>query len=247
MIGSQAEFKRAGFVSVWIGTFESVEDAEAYFGIPDEIGVYLPAEAFAADFGLGNFPPETLEVNFEQVPPRLVGELLRDATFAASFLDQAIEAAVHKGIDQGQGVALLYDFDYRLNSAKRDVVGPLRFIGAFPFVRVAPRANLQPVHEVAQEMACPAGRVLFVLGALSGARTKRQRERGGEAGHMTAREYCEYLLTCRGDDTLAVLRELGLRRSEEVGSIMFALVKKGLVRCNGSDSESDFNGLFVLD
>ena len=88
---------------------------------------------------------------------------------------------------------------------------------------------------------------LFVLGALSGARTKRQRERGGEAGHMTAREYCEYLLTCRGDDTPAVLRELGLRRSEEVGRIMFALVKKGLVRCNESDSESDFNGLFVLD
>jgi hypothetical protein len=27
--GSQAEFKRAGFVSLWIGTFASVEDAEA--------------------------------------------------------------------------------------------------------------------------------------------------------------------------------------------------------------------------
>jgi uncharacterized repeat protein (TIGR04138 family) len=247
MIGSQAEFKRAGFVSIWIGTFESVEDAEAYFGIPDEIGVYLPAEAFADDFSLGNFPPETLEVNFEQVPPRPVRELLRDATFAASFFDQAIEAAVLQGIDQGQGVALLYNFDYRLNSAWRDAVGPLRFIGAFPFIRFSPHENLQPAHEVAQEMACSTGTVLFVLGALSGARAKRQRERGVEAGHMTAREYCEYLLTCRGDDTPAVLRELGLRRSEEVGRIMFALVKKGLVRCNESDSESDFNGLFVLD
>jgi uncharacterized repeat protein (TIGR04138 family) len=247
MSGSQAKFKRAGFVSLWVGTFASVEDAEAYFGIPDEIGVYLPAEAFAGDFGLDNFPPETLEVNFEQVSPRPLGELLRDATFAASFLDGAVEAAARQGIDQAQGVALLYDFDYRLNLARRDLAGPLRFIGAFPFVRVVPGANLQPLYEVAQEMGWPAGRVLFVISALSGARTKRQRERGGDAGHMTARDYCEYLLSCRGDDTPAVLRELGLQRSEDVGRVVFALVKKGLVRRQESDAESDFEGLFVLD
>ena len=141
-IGSQAAFKRAGYVSVWIGTFESVEDAEAYFGIPDEIGVYLPAQAFADDFSLGNFPPDTLEVNFEQVLPRPIMELLRDATFAGSFLDLAIEAAARQGIGQGQGVALLYDFDYRLNSTRRDAVGTLQFIGAFPFVRCLPHGQL---------------------------------------------------------------------------------------------------------
>jgi uncharacterized repeat protein (TIGR04138 family) len=245
--GGQAAFKRPGFVSLWVGTFASVEEAEAYFGIPDEIGVYLPPEAFAGDFGLGNFPPWALEVNFEQVLPRPLRELLRDATFAASFLDQAVEAAAQQGIDHAQGVALLYDFDYRLNSARRDVAGPLRFIGAFPFIRIAPGANLQPVHEVAQELGCPAGRVLFVLGALSGARQQRKRERGGEAGHVTAREYCAYLLSCRGDDTAAVLRELGLRRSEDVGQVMFALVNKGVVRRQESDRESDFEGLFVLE
>jgi uncharacterized repeat protein (TIGR04138 family) len=247
MTGSQAAFKRTGFVSLWVGTFASVENAETYFGIPDEIGVYLPPEAFAADFALGNFPPDTLEVNFEQVSPRPLGELLRDATFAASFLDRAIEAAARQGIDQAQGVALLYDFDYRLHAARRDVAGPLRFIGTFPFIRVALRANLPPVHEVAQELGCPVARVLFVLGALSGARTERQRQRGGEAGHTTAKECCEYLLRCRGDDTPAVLRDLGLRRSEDVGRVIFALVKKGLVRRQESDLESDFEGLFVLD
>jgi uncharacterized repeat protein (TIGR04138 family) len=245
--GSQAQFKRAGFVSLWAGTFGSIEEAEAYFGIPDEIGVYLPPEAFAGDFSLGNFPPETLEVNFEQVSPRPLRELLRDATFAASFLDEAVETAARQGVDQAQGVALLYHFDYRLNSARRDVVGPMRFIGAFPFVGVGRSANLQPVYEAAQEMGCPAARVLFVLGAFTSARAKRERERGGEAGHITAREYCEYLLSCRGDETPAVLRELGLRRSEEVGRVMFALVKKGLVRRQESDAESDFEGLFVLD
>src|SRR5215218_4504498 len=109
MNGPGAGCRREGFVSLWVGTFASVEAAEAYFGIPDEIGVYLPPEAFATDFGLGDFPPETLEVNFEHVAPRP----LRDATFSASFLDQAVEAGTRQGISDAQGVALLYDFDDR--------------------------------------------------------------------------------------------------------------------------------------
>jgi hypothetical protein len=91
--GVQAEYGRGGFVSLWAGTFASVEEAEEYFGIPDEIGVSLPPEAFAVEFGLGSFPAETLEVNFEQERPRPLSDLLQDATFAASFFDQAVAAA----------------------------------------------------------------------------------------------------------------------------------------------------------
>jgi hypothetical protein len=138
--GGQAEFRRAGFISLWAGTFASVEEAETYFGIPDEIGVYLPPEAFARDFGLGNFPPETLEVNFEQVTPRPLAELLREATFADSFLDQALEAARRKGIEEVQGIALLYDFDYQLKSGWRETAGPLQLIGTFLYVQVTPGA-----------------------------------------------------------------------------------------------------------
>jgi len=245
--GSPGAFARTGFVSLWAGRFPSVEDAEAYFGIPDEIGVYLPAEAFSRDFDLGHFPSENLEVNFERRLPRPLRELLQDATFAGSFLDQAVAAAVEQGIDQAQGVALVYDFDYRLKAGRCDEAGPLRFVGAFPYVQLSPKANLQPVYEVAQELGCPPATVLFVLGALAGAATKRRRERGSDAGPLTARDYCEYLLTCRGDDTPAVLRELGLRRSEDVGRVMFAAVNKGLARRHESDRESDFEGLFVLD
>jgi uncharacterized repeat protein (TIGR04138 family) len=104
------------------------------------------------------------------------------------------------------------------------------------------------VYEIAREVGCPAGGVLFVLGALSDARKEHfQRERGSDAGHLKAQEFCEYLLRCRGDDTLAVMRELGLRRSEDVGSIVFRLVTKGLVCRQESDLESDFNELFVVD
>jgi uncharacterized repeat protein (TIGR04138 family) len=251
--GSPGELERAGFVSLWVGRFASVEEAEAYFGIPDEIGVCLPAEAFARDFGLGNFPPEKLEANFEQLTPRPVRELLQDATFAGSFLDRAVEAAVQQGISEAQGVALLYDFDYRRKPERCDEAGPVRFIAAFPYVRLLPEAPPRPVggpdaaFEVAAELGYPRATVLFVLWALSGAATKHRRERGSDPEPLGAREYCEYLLSCRGEDTRAVLRELGLRRSEDVGRILFALINKGLARRHESDKESDFDGLFVLE
>lgn len=127
-----------GVVSMWVGTFPSLEAAEAYFGIPDEIGVYLPPEGFAADLGLSDVPPERLEVNFSQLSLRPINQLLADATFAASFIVPAVEAAVRLGIEEAQGVALLYDFDYTAQLGYHEAAGPLRFIGRFPFAREGP-------------------------------------------------------------------------------------------------------------
>lgn len=129
-----ADCRRKGFVSLWVGAFPSVEVAEAYFGIPDEIGVYLPFERFARDLGLEDLLPECLEVNFEQRSPRPLVDLLQDATFSAEFLDQAVAAASQQGIQAAQGIALLYDFDYQANPDWQHAVGPLRFIGSFRFV-----------------------------------------------------------------------------------------------------------------
>lgn len=126
--------QRQGFVSLWIGEFASVEAAEAYFGIPDEIGVYLPPEAFAKDLGLEELPSERLEVNFEQVLDRPLRQLLQDATFSSTFIEQALTAASEQGIPTAQGIALLYDFDYQTAPDWQRKVGPLQFIGSFPFV-----------------------------------------------------------------------------------------------------------------
>jgi hypothetical protein len=145
MSGQGMECRRSGFVSVWVGTFPSVEAAKAYFGIPDETGVYLPPEVFARDLGLDDLPPENLEVNFEQVAPRPLRALLQDATFSASFIDQAVEAAGRQGIQEAQGIALLYDFDYQAKPAWRSAVGPLRFIGSFPFVGAPAAGKTNPV------------------------------------------------------------------------------------------------------
>jgi uncharacterized repeat protein (TIGR04138 family) len=237
--------KRDGFVSLWTGNFASVADAEAYFGIPDEIGVSLPAEAFAADFALGDFPQEFLEVNFEQVEPRPLQDLLWDATYSVSFLDQAVLAAARQGVEKAQGIALLFDFDYRLNTERRDAAGVLRFIGVFPYVQVAKRDKLQPLLDIAREIGCPDGAMLFVFLAFAAARTKLEEVRGA-TGHITAKQFCEQLLRSRGDDTPVILREFGLRRSEDVGRIVFALVNKGMLRVSEGELEGDFAGLFNL-
>jgi hypothetical protein len=85
---------------------------------------------------LGNFPSENLEVNFERLTPRPLRELLQDATFAGSFVEQAVQAAAEQGVPQSQGVALLYDFDYRRKTGRCDAAGPLRFLGAFHYVKL---------------------------------------------------------------------------------------------------------------
>jgi hypothetical protein len=134
------EFRKEGSVSIWIGTFPSVEAAEVYFGIPDEIGVYLPPIDFANDLGLDELPAECLEVNFERISRRPIEELLNDATFSRSFRDHAIEAARQHSISRAQGIALLYDFDYQATPDWKPSVGPLTFVGVFAFVR-APGAD----------------------------------------------------------------------------------------------------------
>jgi hypothetical protein len=61
MSGERGNCRRKGFVSLWIGAF--LEDAGAYFGIPDEIGVCLPSERFAKNLGLDDIPGECLGGN----------------------------------------------------------------------------------------------------------------------------------------------------------------------------------------
>jgi uncharacterized repeat protein (TIGR04138 family) len=247
MTDHPVNFRRNGFVSFWIGTFPSVEAAEAYFGIPDEIGAYLPPEAFAADCGLGDFPPQNLEVNFEQVEPRPLRELLEDAPFSASFLDEALEAASRQGIHEAQGVALLYDFDCRAQFARQSEAGPVRFVGTFPFLRILGPGSLQPFFNVAARTGYSRGAVLFVSGAAHNLSKKRRSEGGGQGGHVSGGELCEYILTCRGKDTADTLRAFGLLRSEDIGRIVFGLVNAEIVRRQESDSESDFQGLFALE
>jgi hypothetical protein len=240
------QYGRTGFVSIWVGTFPSIESAEEYFGIPDEIGVYLPPEAFASELGLGDFPPDILEVNFEQVEPRPVEELLESVSFAESFMVKAIAAAQEAGISEAQGVALLFDFDYRLKPDWKQVAGPLRFVGTFPYVRFSAQANLESFRELADQIGYPVEALLFVCVTLSGLSKTRREEQREKVGPFSAKEYCDYLLTCSGESSTAILREFGLGTSEHVGRVVSELIAAKTVRWPGV-REVDFEGLFALE
>src|SRR5207248_5111239 len=86
-----------------------------------------------------DLPAECLEVNFEQISPRPLRELLQGATFSASFIDEAVAAAGRQDIQAAQGIALLYDFDYEAALGWQRAAGPLQFVGSFPFAGTAPR------------------------------------------------------------------------------------------------------------
>ena len=58
-----------------------MESAEAYFGIPDETGVYLPLEGFASDLGVDATSLGSLEVNLDKTSPHPLDQLLKDAAF----------------------------------------------------------------------------------------------------------------------------------------------------------------------
>jgi uncharacterized repeat protein (TIGR04138 family) len=64
---------------------------------------------------------------------------------------------------------------------------------------------------------------------------------------VSAREFCDYFLVSRGDDTAAILRAYNLRRSEDVGRVVFGLVTAGLAGRQETDSEADFRGLFEFE
>jgi hypothetical protein len=135
MDGQAVGCRRKGFISLWVGTFPSVEAAELYFGNSDEIGVYLPAEGFARELGVDLHLLNALEVNFEQTSPRPLRELLNDATFPGEFCDAAAGAANRMGISMAQGIPRVYDFDYEAKPDWQNATGPLTFIGTFPFHR----------------------------------------------------------------------------------------------------------------
>jgi hypothetical protein len=253
---------RAGQVSLWVGRFGSSDKAEAFFAEGSD-GEGIKPSIFAREWGLGFYPPHCLEIHFEQTSDLPLAALLQEATFSASFIDAAVAAATRQGIGEAQGIALLYDFDYQSRPGSLGVVGPMRFIGTFAFDRGALQAKF---HTLAEKAGSSVTAVLFVLAAFGECR--RQRHEQGQAGHVSAAQFCEYLVKAGAADTAAILRclpsrfaaelparetparllcRLGLPRSDDVGRVVFGLVNAGVLTCQESESEADFHGLFLLE
>ncbi len=162
-------------VSIWVGAFPSIDDAEAYF-FKDAGDGSAGRCRFANDFALDAFDPACVEIRFERPTPRPIEQLLEDCTFSESFAADALAAAKALGIREAQGVALIYYADYGANSVVRAEAGPLKFLGSFPFAdtsssegEASPRAEDVPYFQVAAALGYPSPAVFLVAEPLGGA------------------------------------------------------------------------------
>lgn len=68
---------------------------------------------------------------------------------------------------------------------------------------------------------------------------------------MTGQELCiglrDYAVDCFGVLALTVLEQWGIRRTEDFGRIVFAMIDAGFLRKTAEDSLEDFVGVFEFD
>jgi uncharacterized repeat protein (TIGR04138 family) len=104
--------------------------------------------------------------------------------------------------------------------------------------------------EVAEASGYGVDAVLFVSAALNYTLSHVRRE---EQEHVTAKDVCagfrEYVRMYFNDAAEAVdlLSEWGLRGSDDVGRIVFAMVETGQAKSADGDRPEDFAGVFTLD
>jgi hypothetical protein len=135
------DFEKPGVVSVWLGRFASRTAFGAYLEERYEAeGDATPLNRFAADFRLG-VPPRYFydhdfqEAEFRASGPAPIGDLLAPFSGAGSFLSAAAAAARAAGVSEANAAILLYDFHYDPAVSPVAPAGPVRFLGAFPYMR----------------------------------------------------------------------------------------------------------------
>lgn len=78
----------------------------------------------------------------------------------------------------------------------------------------------------------------------------RDSEVGGSR-HVTGQELCiglrDYAVDCYGLMARTVLEHWGVRRTEDFGRMVFALIDAGLLRKTEEDTIEDFAGVFEFD
>ena len=233
-------YRRLGCVSIWAGSFGSVDAAEWYFGVPGPDGRLPPPYSFIEDFALPPFSPECLEINFTQAAPRSLRALLESTSFSSSYIEAACAEGDRLGIDAAQGVALLFNFDYAACHKVLPKSPHLRFVGVFDYDQdssvVSKDADQQRTPaEIAAAVGFDEWAVLALHAALQAL---------DEAGydHVSARQLCETIQHCEGGRDF--LRKCGLATSEDLGRLVYRLVEMGFMRTSLGDRPSDFDRLY---
>jgi uncharacterized repeat protein (TIGR04138 family) len=117
-----------------------------------------------------------------------------------------------------------------------------------PEARKALEANAARLGAAARNSGYPQEAFLLVIGAMHFAGMGK-----GPGTRVSARDVCdglrEYAPLRLGGirDALLTMAAWNIRRSEDVGRIIFRMVEAGRLRASDGDSEDDFKGIFTLN
>ena len=92
---------------------------------------------------------------------------------------------------------------------------------------------------------------VFVREAVTYTAKQLQPASGGQRQHITGRQLLEgfrlLALERFGCLTVEVLEDWGLRHTDDVGAVVFSLVRNGLLGANENDSPTDFAGVYDFE
>jgi uncharacterized repeat protein (TIGR04138 family) len=235
-------FWSPGTVSIWVGSFPSIEAADAYFEETFHNDA-TPISQFAEDFGFRGYPSDCLEFHFEEPRPQPIADLLALCSFCESYAEVAGRAAKERGIETAQGLALLFNFDFRQGVEKPQENGLLWFLGAFPFQMETGTPWLDRL--VAQTGRHPAA-YLTVLDALRAMRGEISPEE-----RIDGRALCEgirrHVLATYEELARERLEQFGLVSSEVVGQIVAEMIAAKVLLEQEGDKPEEFAGVFRLE
>ncbi|MFK4050614.1 immunity 22 family protein [Acinetobacter venetianus] len=112
-------FEKEGFVSIWIGILGGEIDSDLDV-LQDLCGVGY--------YSLDN--QESNNINFKMIKLK---KLLHDLSYSKSFINDVVNTASKREIDECRWVIAQYDFDYTISRVKRTVAEDPIFIGSFKY------------------------------------------------------------------------------------------------------------------
>ncbi|MBK9453280.1 MAG: immunity 22 family protein [Bacteroidetes bacterium] len=106
----KSDYRKAGYVSIWVGNFPVVMALRGYVRIDYEEDE--PSSMFQEDFHLGRYTPELREFEFYENPPLEAVNFLKGASYSTSFIDAFTEKFAAFEAEKPNAVILLFDFQF---------------------------------------------------------------------------------------------------------------------------------------
>jgi len=126
------EFEKKNVLSMWVAIVPLSEIPDAYFQQQEDEdeNAFTP---FSRDFGFGAYGLDSLETNIVGERIKTFDQLVGQLSFSKSFVDQAVAAAQKQGLENTQGVFVLYEIDYRPKMAGASTSPYMTFLGSFKY------------------------------------------------------------------------------------------------------------------